>query len=89
MVTTNDCKFLFTGSSDGTFKQFRIDTHQMVHHYKDFDQTWITSLAITNDDRYLFTGGYTSVKQFRIDTCEEVHKYKGIFDDWVDDITLA
>ena len=73
--------YLFTGGNDGSVKQFNIETHQKVYHYKGIHNKTINAIALKSDDKYFFTASYDqSLKQFNIHSSKKLTSTKGSMD---------
>ena len=80
MFPTKDNEFLFTGGYNKDLKQIQIKTNQIVSIYENTFDGHLSSIALTENDRYMYTIGRGMLKKWCLKTQRLVKDYGKISD---------
>ena len=90
LISTHNKKWLFTGGTDRTLKQWSLKTGGFIQNYDIVHKSSIFLSAITSDDKIIFTGDRLNfIKQWNIQKKVLMQDFGKIDDSFITAIAIA
>ena len=67
IALTRDGQLLYSGSYDGTIKKWKLDDASYRNVSGDRDKDWLISIALSGDERFLYSGGLDGIREWKLD----------------------